>query len=398
MLGGVITFEVIKREVDFEQQRFLRERLTSAEKMIERRKLSRPFVRDKISIIPLDSGVQETKVHYSDTIVMHSTLQRLEPHIKLDVIKVINNRPYKISMYDLIIEEDDIADGVQESLLKMYLLLTFVVLILSGLTSLWILKPFNKALQRIKDFSLMRNQEYKYEHSSTSEFNKLNQFLEEMTRKMQKDYQAVKEFTENAAHEIQTPLTIASGKLEILLNTEKLSEEQSAMIISAQQSLKRLSKMNQSLLLLTKIDNKEFENVGQINISAELERQIFDFEELIELKSITLNKEIEGNVKVEMDAVLCGILITNLVKNAIRHNFEAGRIKILLNHKKLIISNTGEPLSIEPQLLFDRFKKGNQSQESLGLGLAIVKKICDVSGFEIGYKFKNDEHQIEVTF
>jgi len=395
MLGGVITFEVIKREVDFEQQRFLKERLQSIERMIQRRKPERPFKRDKISIIPLES-VQETEIVYSDTVVMHTTLQRMEPHVKLDVIKNIEGRSYKISIYDLIIEEDDIAEGVQESLVKMYLLLTGVVLILSGIASFWILKPFNNTLQFIKDFSIKKKDKISFKKTGTTEFNKLNRFLEEMTQKMRNDYQAMKEFTENAAHEMQTPLSIANGKLEILLDADNLTEEQSAMVISAQNSLRRLSKMNKSLSLLTKIDNREFENHEDINLSAELERQIFDFEELIKLKDIRLSKNIEGNVKVSMDNTLCGILVTNLLQNAIRHNHESGEINIKLTTDALTVSNTGDPLSVDPKLLFDRFKKDNQSEESLGLGLAIVKKICDVSNFEINYQLVDNKHRIEV--
>jgi len=398
LLGGLITFEVINREVDFEQKGFLRERLTSVSHMIEHRHLDHPIVRDKIAVYPLTEHHEDTEIVYSDTLVMHATLQRMEPHVKLDVIKNINDRSYKISIYDLIIEQDDIADGVQESLIKMYLLLTVVVLVLSSLTSFWLLKPFNRTLEKIKNFSLRRDKKVSFEHSRTKEFNKLNQFLEDMMTKMQRDFQNMKEFTENAAHEMQTPLSIASGKLEILLDAENLNEEQLAMITSAQQSLKRLSKLNKSLSLLTKIENKEFENVQEIDLSEELKRQIYDFDELIKLKSIVLSTVIEEHVHVKMDSVLCGVLITNLLQNAIRHNKEHGEIDITLDHTRLEISNTGDSLSTDPQLLFERFRKANQSHESLGLGLAIVKKIIDTSGFKIDYRYKDNKHIIEVQF
>lgn len=397
LLGGIITFEVINREVDLEEQRFLKERLSSVSNMIERRNLNKPFKRDKISIEPLVVG-KETQIVFSDTLVMHATLQRMEPHVKLDVVKEINNKFYKISLYDLIVEEDDIAEGVQESLIKMYVLLTVVVLILSGLTSLWLLKPFNKMLGLIKDFSLQQKVNEEFPSSNTTEFNKLNRFLNDMTLKMKRDYQVMKEFTENAAHEMQTPISIANGKLEMLINSENITDEQSAMIASAQNSLRRLSKLNEALSLLTKIDNLEFEKRDEVNISTALERQIYDFEELINLKSISLKKKIEGNVKINIDQVLCGIMITNLLQNAIRHNVEAGELSVVLTKKSLKITNTGEPLTVSPQELFDRFKKGNQSKQSLGLGLAIVKKICDVNDFNIEYTYDQNRHRIEIIF
>jgi len=397
LLGGIITFEVINREVDLEEQRFLRERLSSVSNMIERRDLDKPFKRDKISIEPLTAG-KETEIVFSDTLVMHATLQRMEPHVKLDVVREINNKFYKISLYDLIVEEDDIAEGVQESLIKMYVLLTVVVLILSGLTSLWLLKPFNKTLGLIKDFSLQQKVNEEFPKSNTTEFDKLNRFLNDMTLKMKRDYQVMKEFTENAAHEMQTPISIANGKLEMLINSENITDEQSAMIASAQNSLRRLSKLNEALSLLTKIDNQEFEKRDEVNISTALERQIYDFEELINLKSIALKKKIEGNIKVNIDQVLCGIMITNLLQNAIRHNVESGELSIVLSKKSLKITNTGEPLTVSPQELFDRFKKGNQSKQSLGLGLAIVKKICDVNDFTIDYTYDQNRHRIEIIF
>ena len=120
-IGGVITYQVVKREIDLEQELFLRERLDNVSNMVERRNLDSPFIRDKISVIPLPAGTAETEVVFSDTVVMHSTLERLEPHTKLEVINNVNGRPYKFTIFDLIVEEDDIAESVRESMIKIYL-------------------------------------------------------------------------------------------------------------------------------------------------------------------------------------------------------------------------------------------------------------------------------------
>ena len=168
-IGGVITYQVIKREVDLEQQRFLLERLDGSLRMIDRRNLSRPFTRDKISITPLGATGNETEVAFSDTLVIHSTLERMEPHVKLEVVKLVNDQYYKISLFDLIVEEDDIVDGVEESLLKMYLLLIALVLILGSAASYWLLKPFNKTLNQIKEFNLNGSEATKFDTSVTTE-------------------------------------------------------------------------------------------------------------------------------------------------------------------------------------------------------------------------------------
>lgn len=386
------------REVVFEEQRFLKERLNSAMRMIEHRNLNKPFERDKIRIIPLGTTGEETDITFSDTLVMHSALQRIEPHNKLDVVKKVGDQYYSITLYDLIIEEDDISDGVNESLIKMYLLLTAVVLGLSWIASMFILKPFNITLEQIRNFSLRKDDRIIYRKSYTREFDKLNKFIEEMTEKVQVDYQSLKEFTENASHEMQTPLSIANGKLELLLESENLTDEQVLLIVSAQGSIQRLSRMGKALSLLTKIENKEFESIEKVNMSELLSKLLFDFKELTDLKSIKVKSDIQEDVYLQMDPTLAAILITNLMQNAIRHNYEAGKIKIKLTDKAFSISNTGGQLKSDPASLFERFKKDNQSKESIGLGLSIVKKICEINGFEITYKHEVEEHQIEVAF
>jgi signal transduction histidine kinase len=219
-----------------------------------------------------------------------------------------------------------------------------------------------------------------------------------MTTKVQSDYKALKEFSENASHEMQTPLTNAIGKLELLLNDGNLEEDQLNQVGSALNALRHLSKMGSSLGLLTKIENREFHNRELIDLSTHLEQSLQDFAELMALKGIELEQKIDPGVTVEMDPNLMRILINNLVSNAIRHNQEQGRIRTKLDHTGFIICNTGEPLKEEPETLFQRFKKDQPRPEGLGLGLAIVKKICDVNGFDISYSYELDEHRLEVKF
>jgi signal transduction histidine kinase len=398
LIGYLITYQVIKREIDLEQQRFLRERLTSALRMIERRPPTKSFEREKISIIPLKGEVSETHFMFSDTLVMHQSLERMEPHIKLDVVRKVGDTYYKISMYDLIIEEDDIEEGIRESLVKMYLILIGVVLLLAAISSYWLLKPFNLTLEKIKNFNLKGEEQTKFGKSRTTEFNKLNRFLDEMTQKMKKDYLALKEFTENASHEMQTPIAIATGKLELLLESDNLNDKQIMLVTSAQDSIRRMSKIGNALSLLAKIENREFEQIESINFSELVEKLLFDFKELIELKGINVQEEVAKDVFIRMDSTLAAILVTNLLQNAIRHNKYQGEIYVYLDDHELSITNTGAPLTLDPAQMFDRFKKNDQSRESVGLGLAIVKKICEINGFQLDYKFEQEKHSLIVSF
>ena len=396
LVGGIISFQVIKREIDLEQRRFLRERLRSSLKMIERRDLSKPFIRDKISIIPLGTEGQETKGIYSDTLVMHSTLQRLESHVRLDIVKEVNGKYYDISLFDLIVEEDDIADSVQESLLKIYLLLSSAVILISFITSFIILRPFNLTLEAIKSFNLKSNDKLRFKKANTKELSKLHSFLEDMTGRVQQDYRSLKEFTENASHELQTPVAVASGKLELLLEADNLSVEQLEMITSAQNAIKRLSKMGNSLALLTKLENDEFENNENIDLKKSAEDLLFEFNEIFDLKSIKVEKDLADGVTVQMNPTLCEMMLSNLLQNAVRHNQPAGEIKVQLTKDQLTISNTGEAPKVEPALFFERFKKNNQSDDSIGLGLSIVKKIVELSEMSIEYRYFDEKHHITI--
>ncbi len=398
IVGGVIAYQVMNREIQFEQNIYLEERIPSIIGYLERRQPTDTILRDKLIIIPLKDTIPEMGPVYSDTLVMHTTLQRIEPHMKLEAVKNVNGRSYRVILYDLVIEADDIKDVVQESLSKIFALLLILIVGLGLLGSYYVFRPFRMTLSSIKNFSLKQVKPIVLPDSSTTEFRRLNSFIKEMTDKMSKDYLSLKEFTENASHEMQTPLAIAQGKLEILLGDEKLTEEQLDLINSAQNAINRVSRLGNSLSLLAKIDNREFSETTEINFTELLNRFIYDFKELIDLKSLNLKTKLEDNQFVRGNLVLIELLLTNLLNNAIRHNFIEGYIDIQLNHKQMIIENSGIELKYHPNEYFKRFTKGTNDPLSSGLGLSIIKKICDDMGFSINYENQEKRHIIILTW
>lgn len=397
VIGGVISFNIMMREVNSEQERFLMERLDRVTRMIERRKPKDTVRMNKVMVTILPE-ILEDDVLFSDTLVMHNQLERIEPHLKLEAIRTVEGKSYHIVIFDVIIEPDDIKEGLVESLVTMYLILLGAVLIIGFVASYYMLKPFNQTLDAIKKFSLTESdRNLSFPDSNVREIKRLNLFLTEMTEKVRSDYQMLKEFSENASHELQTPIAIIQGKLDVLLDSEKVTEEQVEQISSAQNTLRRLSNLSHSLSLLTKIENQEFANRSTINLSEKLEEVLGEFSELIALKSIALKAVIEKGVFVEVDSVLIELLITNLVNNAIRHNWESGEIRVNLTNESLSVINSGKDLAMNPSELFSRFKKSNQSSGTLGLGLAIVKKICDHYQFQIAYTQADEEHQLKIS-
>ncbi|MEO5601408.1 MAG: HAMP domain-containing sensor histidine kinase [Cyclobacteriaceae bacterium] len=309
----------------------------------------------------------------------------------------INGKHYQISMYDFVAEPDEIADGVRESLVWIFVILLAIVGITNQIISRRILAPFHKTLKAIENFSLKKDGNIKLPLTRTKEFEQLNFFLKGMTGKAQADYRALKEFTENASHELQTPLAIIRGKLELLLDSP-INDEQGKQIMSALTSSEKLSKINHSLVLLNKLENQEFSTVEKINISEHAHTIIDELSELVDMKSITLTKQIQENVNVLIHASLADILIMNLFSNAIRHNVEHGFINFTLTASMLLIENTGPVPEVQPSKAFERFRKTSQHSDSIGLGLAIVKQICDVSRLSVTYQFERSKHILTVTF
>jgi len=399
-IGGVMTFDIFQKQVQLETDRYLVQRLWSLQHSIESGESPYAFLSNNLSIKEISDSVEETKFVFKDTLADHPSprIDALEPHRKLTVVRKINDKNYKVEIFDVIVESDDIFSGVFRSQTRLFIILGVVLMISSFLVSTWLFRPFNITLQAIKNFRLNDTTKLNLGKTNTKEFKELNEIFTHMIHKSQSDYKNLKEFSENASHEMQTPLAVAKGKIELLLQSKNLDEEQLQLINSSSEAINHLSKMSRSLSLLTKIENNEFTNLKEIDISEKIRSAIFDFQELIELKEIQITHEIMDTVVVKSDPTLLQILITNLFQNAIRHNVSNGRIHLKLTHEVLEMSNTGKPLKQSSESLFVRFKKDNQSGETIGLGLAIVKEICDANQFEISYSYKSDLHTVSIFF
>jgi signal transduction histidine kinase len=397
LAGGVIVFTSVQHENDQEEVRRLRGLIRDAVdhlKVNSSAPLPQPGM---VSIKELELSAPQVKFHVKDTMGWHSDLQGTERQIKATASYKIGNKHYLIAARSFVSEPEETIAGVIQSLSWTFFLLLLVVGLTSILVSKKILFPFNQTLRVIHDFNLNQKEQIKLLKTKTYEFRELNDFLQKMTNKALDDYRSLKEFTENASHELQTPLAIIRGKLELLLESG-ISDEQAKLIMSAHEAIEKLSRTNQSLTLLTKLENQEYNPTESINLSAQLHNIIFSLAELVEMKSIALETDIQENVNVMIHRALADILLMNLFSNAIRHNYENGALKVTLNAEALIIRNTGGQPEIPTEQLFQRFKKSNQSSDSIGLGLSIAKRISEVSRFGITYTYAEPWHAIEIKF
>ncbi len=398
-IGGIRVYHKFRYEVQRETDFSLKESLDEVEQIIRSGVPATDLQSRMMSVVPTDSAIPaDLRNTFSDTIAIHPVLKHPEVFRKLSVTRNIGGHFYKFILMNVVIEQSDISRISKNVVQDLFVVLGGILLIFNFLFSRWLLDPFEKTLERIKDFSLHASELPAFPATTTTEFRQLNVFLAEMMLQIKNDYHALKEFSENASHEIQTPLAVASGKLELLMESPGLDDAQVQLVQESQESLLRLSKLGEALLLLTKIENQEFIPQTPVDFSAILSADLQIFGELADMKGLRFSTEITPDIPLRIDSPLAHILIGNLLKNAVRHNVPDGWINVRLDPTRFVVSNTGPPPAVPTERLFGRFQKSSQTDKSLGLGLAIVKKICDVNGWNVHYTYEEGVHEVSVQF
>lgn len=294
-------------------------------------------------------------------------------------------------------ESEDLVEAITFTLSIISVALLVTMLTVNYIFSRRTWKPFFRTVDALRTYDIEQHQAIVAEPTNIVEFRQLNEAIQKMTAKISADFRNLKTFTENASHEIQTPLAIIKAKLELLAQSERHNEEDMLAIQSMYDAASRLSKLNQALLLLTKIENQQFTQKEPVDLGKLLDRHIDNYSELIEARQVTLQTNIGEGIIRQSNPALMDILFTNLLTNAIRHNQTGGSISVTLSAHQLIVSNTGAPLKDQPAELFERFRKGSHS-DSLGLGLSIVQKISDAEGLSVQYNYANGYHTISIEF
>lgn len=398
-IGGVITYNKVKEEVALETDYYLNETFRRLVNEIKSGKSIGVLNNDKVTITKLDDQmVQDTFRVYSDTISKHPLLNRPEAYRRLVRISKVDGQYYQFDLMDVLIESDDVYQGVTAAFVRLFLFLGLFIIAANTIFFRWILSPFYLSLRQIMFFNVKDKDAIQLPETNTREFKLLNAFILKMTHNARKDYLTLKEFTENASHEMQTPVAIAKGKLELLMESGDLTQDQLQLVQGANQALSKLSKIGKSLTLLSKIENGEFSDKRVCNFSEVVAQNIDHFRELALLRNINMQAMLPPVLQLPIDSALADILISNLIKNAIQHNDNGGWINIKLNEQQLEVANSGKAPSAPTETLFNRFKKGQTTSSSLGLGLAIVKKITDTQNWQVLYKFTDQTHSLRIVF
>ncbi len=293
------------------------------------------------------------------------------------------------------------TENMNRAIIFISLITIITILLVSLLINRWQLrrlwKPFYSTLSDVEKFRLGEKKAPEFEPSAIHEFNLLNSTLSQFIQEAEKEYSVLKEFTENASHELQTPLAIVRSNLDVLIQDEKLSESQSNSLQNAYVAIQKMAKLNQSLLLLNKIDNKQFSEVNSLDFKTLVEQKMADWQELWQGRNLHI-AAILRSTPVAMNEQLAEILLNNLFSNAARHTAEGGVVNIHLANNIFEISNSASNGPLDQEKLFKRFSKGGQATDQHGLGLSIIKQISEVSGKQASYHFNAGKHIFSIRF
>ncbi len=308
------------------------------------------------------------------------------------------SKGYTIRILRSLDEKDKLLEYLGLYVFFLFLSLFIISIFLNYIISRRLWQPFHKTVNSAENFDIRSDEELNLPETDVDEFRQLNTVFSVMTKKMRNNYVSLKEYNENAAHEIQTPLAVIRSKMELLMQRKELRKESINIVKSINDATTRLFKLNQGLLLISKIENSFFREETEVSLKRILEQNIENYKEIMALKMISVEVEAANPAIVKMNEVLAEVLISNLFSNAVRYNVDGGFIKCTISDGSFTISNSGAPLRTDPELLFRRFHKLGDNPQSVGLGLSIVKKITDTCQMRITYTCSGNIHELRLAY
>ena len=319
-----------------------------------------------------------------------------EPYRVLLAPVRIGGQPFFLMVRINLVESEDIVLQIG------ILFCVVLILLLSGLyfitrrlsTKIW--KPFYFTLNQIEQFNLDTSAKPVFPATDVQEFTRLNESASRLFEKNVTVYKSQKEFIENAAHELQTPLAAFQAKLDTLAQQLPFTDELSSTLTDLNDSASRLNRINRNLLLLSRMENNQYKASERVEVAKIIEKQVTFLTEQAEERSVSVQIKHVEPLTLHANSTLLDICIGNLLLNSLRYNYVDGVISVSLHSDRLIISNTGKNAPLDYSGLFERFS--NTHSGGNGLGLAIVRKICQLHGWSILYFYENNMHNFQITF
>ena len=330
---------------------------------------------------------------FSDTVLIENDKYVL--YRKICFYHNIHNKIYKVEILQSQAQTDLLIWRIVILNVALAMVFFLIIFFLNQISVSRGLKVFYSTVSKLENFNISKPELMYFENAEIDELKKLTEVLKKMSLKISSDFNEQKEYTENVSHEIQTPLAIISSKADELLQSENLKKEEMEQLEIIMNTTTRLAKINQALILLTKIDNRFYTGISVISIDKIIHEKLDFFSDLISEKRIILKTNICNALDFKMNRYLADTLFLNIIKNAIMHNNINGSINIILEGNILQIMNTG-PKLLSKENIFKRFVRSS-NKDSLGIGLSIVKRVCNFYFIDINYSF-DEVHRFNLNF
>lgn len=343
-------------------------------------------------------AVSRNQISYTDSMVYIVEKNETEPaRILTTIFRNEAGRYFELVVSIPTIEKKDLIEAIFYLVLTLYVALLLAIILINVWVFRKSMKPLYVLLRWLEDNRLGRKRTELHNPTNVTEFCKLNDAVNAYAAHSEEVFEQQKQFIGNASHETQTPLAICRNRIELLMEDESLKEEQIDELAKTLQTLEHVTRLNKSLLLLSKIDNNQFGEETHVVMNDVLKHFLEDYKDVYEYRNIDVDMTEEGQFEVDMNEMLATMLVTNLLKNAFVHNTDGGNIKVSFSSDAMEFSNTGDDAPLDPQRIFDRFYQGKKREGSTGLGLAIVHSICQQSGLQIKYEYRDGMHCFRVS-
>jgi heavy metal sensor kinase len=217
------------------------------------------------------------------------------------------------------------------------------------------------------------------------EIRRLADTFNEMLERLEHAFSSQRQFIEDFAHELKTPLAVLKGEMEVSLKRIRSTEEYESVLLSNLEEVNRINRIVEDLLMLARFDSRAIIlEKRPLEISGLVNVIVNDLKVLAEQKNIRINFSVQDKMTVYGDENQMKRLFINLLDNAIKYTRRNGDIIVsvgqLEDYARIEISDTGAGIPAdEIKHIFDRFYRLDKSRHKpgFGIGLSIAKSIVD---------------------
>lgn len=348
--------------------------------------------------VPEKEASVDKDIFYDTTVYIEAEMEFEPVRVLRTWFRASNGKYYELIIKTSTLEKEDMAETIFWSLITLYAMLLCCILLVIHFAFRKSFRPLTNIVTWLKNYHPGKTQDLPEKKSHIEEIDILHQAIGEYTYRSTELYNQQKQFVENAAHEAQTPLAICLNKLELLYDNPDCTQEQLAEIDVVYQTLSSLKRTNKNLLLLSRIENKQFPETTEVSFNEEIELLLENFTSIFEHKQIEVVVKEEVPLVYVMNKSLAVSLISNLFRNAFIHNRQNGIIRIAIEARSLSVTNSSNSPELDEQTVFNRFARQNNKEGSTGLGLALVKSIADMYHIRVTYRYINGLHQFNLFF